>query len=159
MARDGVVMYALLHRTLNEAVVSLGKAQMRACAAGALGSNPETWHEVSSGNDSSVGESRPLSSGVFASGERLVALNRPPSEDQAKVLSSQELNDLFAGLDFRILNDSLENGKNLTSEVWRTFLWLVGLAILGEAILCMPPKRTANPQGLATAFATKGVAA
>jgi hypothetical protein len=59
------------------------------------------------------------------------------------VLASSDLNDLFAGLDFHVVNDTLENGRSLTNEVWRTFLFLAALALIGEALLCMPPRRDA----------------
>jgi hypothetical protein len=72
-------------------------------------------------------------------GDHLLALNRPPDEDQPAVISTQDTEALFAGLDFHLFDETLESGHNLTNEVWRTFLVIVGLALLGEALLCMPP--------------------
>ena len=59
-------------------------------------------------------------------------------------LSATALNDLFAGLDFRVLTDSVEQGRSLTNEIWRTFLIAMAIALLGEALLCMPPRREVN---------------
>jgi hypothetical protein len=78
---------------------------------------------------------------VVRSGDQIIALNRPPGEDQPETLSTTDLNELFAGLDFRVLTDTLEDARTLTSEIWRAFLIAMALALVGEALLCMPPRR------------------
>jgi len=45
-----------------------------------------------------------------------------------------------------VLTDNLEDGRALTSEVWRTFLIAMALALVGEALLCMPPRREIAPR-------------
>jgi hypothetical protein len=140
LARDGVVMFALLQRALSEGAATLGKAQQGFASATALGADPSLWHPVERADPVLPGD-LPLRSGVVASGDRLIALNRPSGEDTAQTLSPAGLNDLFAGLDFRILTGALENTRSLTNEVWRTFLLCMALAILGEALLCLPPRR------------------
>jgi hypothetical protein len=147
LARDGVVMFALLQRALNQGVATLGKAQQRYASANVLGDDPSKWRLVEPANETVVPENLPLRAGIVSSGDRLVALNRPPGEDQPPTLAPSDLNDLFAGLDFHLVNDTLENGRSLTSEVWRTFLILVALALIGEALLCMPPRREAPVSG------------
>jgi hypothetical protein len=141
LARDGVVMYALLQRALDEGVATLGKAQQHYASASVLGDDPTKWKLVEPENESLVPQNLPLRAGIVSNGDRLVALNRPPGEDQPATLASSDLNDLFAGLDFHVVNDTLENGRSLTNEVWRTFLFLAALALIGEALLCMPPRR------------------
>ena len=141
LARDGVVLFALLHRALNEGVLTLGKAQARVASAHALGPDPGQWHPVDASEPTGFAEDLPLHAGVLASGDRLVALNRPPGEDLPGTLSTARLNELFAGLDFRVLADTLEDSRSLTNEVWRTFLMAVAFCLLGEALLCLPPKR------------------
>ena len=141
LARDGVVMFALLHRALNEGARTLGKAQQRFASASALGSDPAKWRPVDRKGDAVTSVSLPLRAGVVTSGEQIIALNRPPGEDQPETLSATDLNELFAGLDFRVLTDTLEDGRTLTSEVWRAFLIAMALVLVGEALLCMPPRR------------------
>ena len=139
LARDGVVMFALLQRALNQGAGTLGKARQSFASASSLGADPGLWHSVE-------GEAGPLHAGVAASGGRLIALNRPPSEDTAQILSNAALTDLFSGLDFRILTGTLSDTRSLTNEVWRTFLVCMALAILGEALLCLPaPRKTPVP--------------
>ena len=153
LARDGVVMYALLQRALNQGVATLGKAQQRYASASVLGNDPSAWKRIEPEDPSLVPENLPLRAGIVSSGDRLVALNRPPSEDQPAVLANSDLNDLFAGLDFHVVSDTLENGQSLTNEVWRTFLFLAALALVGEALLCMPPKSdSSTPASKASGF-------
>jgi hypothetical protein len=70
-----------------------------------------------------------------------VALNRPLSEDVSVTLDQTAIKELFSGLDWRLLERSLENEKSLTSEVWRTFLLMIAAAIVFDAMLCMPRRR------------------
>ncbi len=160
LARDGVVMFALMHRALGQGALTLGRAQARAAGPGALGPNPEQWQPVDAHAVNSFAEDLPLHAGVFASGERLVALNHPSSEDVPQVLTTAQLGELFAGLDYQVLTDTLEDSRSLTNEVWRTFLIIVAVAILGEALLCLPGRRELPAATRATRpFATAATAA
>ncbi|MEM7456652.1 MAG: hypothetical protein AAF456_20070 [Planctomycetota bacterium] len=38
------------------------------------------------------------------------------------------------------IDDQLDNEWSLVSEVWRAFLVLMGIALVAEALLCLPPK-------------------
>jgi len=145
LAQDGVALYVMLHRALNEGARTLGKAQQRAAARDVLGDDQalSKWHRASGDAKAAPVASYdlPLRAGVVESGEKLVALNRPASEDNPTVLGFTALDELFAGLDYRRLEDTVENSKSLTSEVWRTFLILMAIFLVGEAILSMPQKR------------------
>jgi hypothetical protein len=141
LARDGVAMFAMLQRALNQGVATLGKAQQHAASASALGDDPGKWHLVEPEDRGALPENLPLRAGVFSFEDRLIALNRPPGEDDPQTLSNADLDELFAGLDYRVLNDTLESGRSLTSEVWRTFLILMALVLVAEALLCLPPRR------------------
>jgi len=143
LARDGVVMFALLERALNLGVATLGKAQQHYASAIALGDHPGKWHQVEPEGETAMPENLPLRAGIFSQGDRLMALDRPPGEDQPQTVSNDEVNELFSGLDYRVLKDTLESGHSLTNEVWRSFLILVALALIGESLLCMPSRREA----------------
>ncbi|HSJ04979.1 MAG TPA: BatA domain-containing protein [Verrucomicrobium sp.] len=138
LARDGVVMFAMLHRMLNDGARSLGRARQRVASPGALGPEPSNWKAVDTREELIASMNLPLLAGVRTSGELITALNRPPAEDVPLHLSTTALDELFAGLDFRVLKDTLEDGRSLTNEIWRNFLILMALALLGEALLCMP---------------------
>ncbi len=155
LARDGVVMFALLHRALNEGSTSLGNAQQRVAGNRSLGDDPAAWTRLDLEKAASVlPNDRPLQAGVLkrpgATPEKpdlLTALNRPLTEDAAVAIGKPTLDELFAGLDWRLLERTLKNEKSLTSEIWRTFLILMGLLLVLEALLCMPsPKTLGEPQ-------------
>ena len=86
-----------------------------------------------------------LAAGAYESGEgeanrRLLALNRPATEDDIRILAPEALEALLAGVDYRRIDDEVGSGARLASEVWRAFLVAMALALLAEAILCLPPK-------------------
>lgn len=147
LGRDGVVLFAMLHRALNQGALGLGKAQQRTASRTALGGDPSAWKRLGADDSAAqvISTELPLRAGVDALGEKLVALNRPPAEDDPAILSPTTLGELFAGLDYRYIEDTLEGDKSLASEVWRTFLILMAIALLGEALLCLPGKREPQP--------------
>jgi hypothetical protein len=119
LARDGVVLYVMLQRALAEGSKTLGNAQMRDATA---------MHDVR---------------GVAEANNKFTAYNRPLREDSPLTLSNETVNELFTGLQFQRVDDQVENQNSLANEIWRTFLILMALAIIGEAILCLPSKRDA----------------
>jgi hypothetical protein len=84
-------------------------------------------------------KSRPFRAGVYGSPDQLIALNRPLMEDRSTPMAVTEMDQLFEGLDYQIVDDTLGSGQSLASEIWKVFLVLVGIALLAEALLCMPP--------------------
>ena len=161
LARDGVVMFALLHRALDQGSATLGKSQQASAAANVLGADPTKWKRVDPKSEEVLSTNLPLRAGVVGSEDRLKALNRPRGEDDPQTLSIPAVNELFAGLDFRVLTDTLKDGRSLTNEIWRTFLFAMALAIVGEALLCMPPRRerVAEPERFRREPETVGSAA
>ncbi len=147
LARDGVVMFAMLHRALNEGARGLGKAQQREASATALGTGDlSVWKRQ--GATSLLSSEQPLCAGVVENGDKIIALNRPLREDRPETLGKTALAELFAGLDHHVIEDQVENETSLASEIWRTFLFLMAIALLGEALLCMPAKREPTPSSV-----------
>jgi len=143
LAREGVVLFVMLQRALNDGARTLGNLRQQVAGAGALPEDPaHPWKAADEKNGPRETRELGLRAGVFQSGERLHALNRPEAEDDLAALAAASVNELFEGLDFKVLSDTLESTGSLTREVWRTFLIAMALALLGEAILCMPPRRT-----------------
>ena len=156
LARDGVVLFAMLHRALNDGAAALGNARQRVVGTNALGADPSAWRPIDADdrNPATVlSIDRPLRAGVLKRAaqeagkpELLVGLNRAPQEDAPQTMARTSLDELFAGLDWRLLERTLANEKSLTSEVWRTFLLLMGAALIFEALLCMPGRKAAVAQ-------------
>ncbi len=146
LARDGVVLFAMLHRALDASAETLGQARQRFAGSGVFSSEEEMreWRPLAaaeateSDRDALPGWMLPLRAGILASGERLMALNRPPDEDQPRRLDPVVLDERFEGLDYRIIVDALEQETSLASEIWRTFLILMAIALVVEALLSMP---------------------
>ncbi len=156
LARDGIVFFALLHRALNDGAASLGNALQRSAGSGALGDEPMAWKRLDAvpGGPAEaetatiLTQNQPLLAGVLEKEaaesddlSTLVALNRPPGEDAPQTLAQAELGELFEGLEWRLIERSLENEKSLASEIWRLFLLAMAAAIVVEALLCLPGRR------------------
>jgi hypothetical protein len=152
LARDGVILFAALHRALGRGAEALSGANHRLSGREAL-ADAEEWEVVAGGG---AGASAPaevfpssergLLPGVFSSaavesdetGARLVAVNRPPEEDTRSVVSASDLEALFSGLDYEQITLSVDDRRSLVSEIWRAFLIAMALALVIEAFLCLP---------------------
>jgi hypothetical protein len=145
LASQGVSLFVLLHRALEDGSRSLGKARLLDASHTALPPDAGPWKNADPRADAPQATNLGLQAGSYSAGDLLHALNRPEPEDTADALDRTAVDELFAGLDFRMITDSTENGRDITSEVWRSFLALMAIALLAEAFLCMPPPLGANP--------------
>ena len=142
LATNGVVLYAFVQRALAAGVAVLG--QTRQLVAGdASTEEPTTWRQI-------IGPPEALStdyqhhSGIYATGDKLLAVNPSASENQAPVLSDVRVGELFKGLDFSRVDDRAGSLTGLIQEIWRPFLTLMMIALLVEAVLCLPRRPVAN---------------
>jgi len=144
LQREGNVIFAMIHRALNKGADSIGKSKQ--LVAGSLPAKQVVDLPRLAGPEDSFVESRPFSAGVYGGEGQLIALNRPNLEDTSRSLPNDEVNQLFDGLDFHIIDDQLGSNKSLASEVWKIFMVIMGIALLVEAILCLPPKPEPQPE-------------
>jgi hypothetical protein len=82
--------------------------------------------------------------------DRWLVRNRPASEDQGGVLRSDQLESLFAGLNYRIVTDSMQASRSLVSEIWRLFAAGLIVALLAECLLCLPDVQPAPVRSAAS---------
>ncbi|MBU6302944.1 MAG: BatA domain-containing protein [Verrucomicrobia bacterium] len=136
LAADGVAFFVLLHRALAKGVSAGARAQQWEAGPDALGDG--TWERLGSAGEA-LGAERGLQAGAYRSGERFRALNRPAGEGDPERLDSAELATLLAGFDYRVIEGRAGEGGALANEIWRSLVILMGLALLAEAILCLPP--------------------
>jgi hypothetical protein len=156
LSREGVVLFALMHRALQSGAQSLGFSQMAGCGARTLPMQSEPWRAIHDPAETASSTlNMGLRAGVVESGKYRIALNRPTAEDTWEYLNASALQGLFAGLDFRVLTDSVEDGRDLTSEIWRTFLMAMALCLIGEALLCLPSTSPSSPPANALGRATR----
>src|SRR6185503_8975500 len=93
LATNGVVLYAALQRALAAGSVALGST--RSLDAGKIGGeNPSAWQRLLGGGDGLSTEAA-YHAGVYATGERLLALNRPQAEDDSRIVSHAASAELF----------------------------------------------------------------
>jgi hypothetical protein len=136
LAENGVVLYVFVQRALAAGAAVLGQTRQLIAGDAAL-EQPATWKQVA-GPPDALSTDYVHHAGVYSAGERLLAVNRSPAEDQAAVLADDRVADLFKGLDFTRVDDRAGSLAGLIEEVWRPFLVVMLIAMLVEAALCMP---------------------
>jgi len=141
LAQDGIILYVMLHRALATGAAGLANAQNIEAGRSAL--LTVDWKRLAP-TETAASEQN-LLEGAFENGGRLRALNRPAREDQIEVVNEASVKDLMAGMDVQIIEDKAGGAESLANEIWRAFVVLMGLALLTEAILCLPAKRNQPP--------------
>ena len=147
LATSGVAFYVMIQRALADGAGVLEST--RSLAAGdPAGEDPKGWTRLV-GTDGVLSTDYANQAGVYASGDRLIGVNRPAAEDRAAVLPPSKVAGLFEGLDFARVDDSADNASSLVQEIWRLFLVAMMAALVVEAGLCLPKRTTAaGPGGL-----------
>ncbi|MBK1856177.1 BatA domain-containing protein [Verrucomicrobiaceae bacterium 5K15] len=87
----------------------------------------------------STSSNAPYEAGVWQLGDRLLATNRPKSEDQWQILTTAKLNSVLEGVPYKLFEDAGES-ESLAREIWRAFLIAMLVFLITEAILCLQPK-------------------
>lgn len=141
LEREGVVFYVMLQRALAEGCRALAGASQRDCGPGVLADRTQ-WQCVTDADSPAGVSQREWHAGVFQDGDVWCALNRSSVEDRAPVTPAETADALFAGLAYERIDDAVDNPGSLASEIWRFFLMAMVLALVAEAILCMPEKKT-----------------
>lgn len=142
LEREGVVFYVMLQRALAKACSTLATASQRDAGPGVLADRTQWRRVTDSGNGVSQ---RELHTGVFQDGGLWCALNRSMPEDRSPVTPAETVDALFAGLAYERIDDAVDSPASLASEIWRFFLMAMVLALVVEALLCLPEKKVQTP--------------
>jgi hypothetical protein len=140
---DGIALYVMIQRALAAGATALGSA-LQLSAGDRFPATADTWSQLA-GSDDVLSTEFPYHAGIYAAGDRTLAVNRAAAEDQAAILSDVQVARLFDGLDFARVDDQAGSMKSLTREVWRLFLVAMLVALVAEAGLCIP--RGVQPAG------------
>lgn len=142
LATNGVVLYAVIQRAIEQGLSSLGNASQR--VAGFIEERSENWRAIAagSGKDAALSSEYPWASGVYENEGQLFAINRMVEEDQCEIVDDKQLARLFAGMDFSRVDDQAGSLAGIVSEIWRFFLVAMIVALLTEAALCLPRRVT-----------------
>ena len=142
LASDGVVLYVAIQRALALGSSVLGNA--RNLIAGQPGDDGSgTWQRLA-GDQEALSTDYAFHGGVYAEGDRLLAVNRAASEDDAAILTDARVAGLFDGLDFVRMDDRAGDAGSLIQEVWRFFLVAMIAVMVIEAALCLPKTPSAK---------------
>ncbi len=140
LATGGVVLYVMVQRAMAAGAGSLGTTRQLA-AGDPTRDDPARWERIAGGGEAMSTEYA-AHRGVYGSGTRLVAVNRPAAEESASVLADRRIDELFRGLDYSRVDDRAGSLGSLIQEIWRMFLVAMIVALVAEAGLCLP--RTAR---------------
>ncbi|HXR09061.1 MAG TPA: BatA domain-containing protein [Candidatus Acidoferrum sp.] len=140
---DGPVLVPMLQRLLQDGVRRLQSVSTSVCGELTAAELAQTWVCV----DSSEPKDIRFQAGVYKSGDHLMAVNRPPAEDDPEVMDSGDLRKLFGDLPLQMLQDRRVETGQLQGEIWRLFLFLMLLLLLGEGLLILPAKRPVAAPG------------
>ena len=143
LERDGVVFYVMLQRALADGSSALAMASQRDAGLGVL-ADREQWTSVAPKEDAVSLSARELHAGVYQNDTHWVAVNRSQAEDIAKTSSLEAVDALFDGLSYRRIDVDVGDTSALASELWRIFLIAMVLALIVEAVLSLPNRKTRN---------------
>ena len=142
---DGEVLVPMVQRLLQSGSRRLQRVSMADCGSLTGAEAALRWETV----DQQAPKDPRTQAGVYRSGERLLALNRPALEDDPEMLPTEDARQLFAGLSVQTLQERRARSDALQGEIWRLFLFGMLLFLTAEAWLILPPKRHAQPASFA----------
>jgi hypothetical protein len=136
LAENGVVLYVMIQRAMAAGALALGSTR-QLDAGEPVRDDPAAWKRIA-GGDEAISTEYSAHRGVYDTGAKLLAVNRPAAEDSAAVLTDARVSDLFRGLDFARVDDRAGSIGSLIQEIWRLFLTSMIVAMVVEAGLCLP---------------------
>ena len=143
LAANGIVLYALVQRAVDEGLQAVGIARQLDAGSERRGGSAEQvgWRQIAGPPAAST--ERGYHAGVYATDGRLMAVNRPASEDGAAMVPDRDVDALFQGVSFSRFEQKAGDGGMIVEEVWRLFLVGVLVALVVEGLLCLPTQHKA----------------
>jgi hypothetical protein len=143
LAAEGVVLYALVQRAIDRGLTVLGGAR-QADAGTATAENARACGAWTRQGGAAASTEAGFHAGVFACGDRLVAVNRPVAEDVALPVADERIDALFRGLSFQRITGTAGDTDSIVQEIWRAFLIAMLLALVAEGLLSLPRPAAAD---------------
>lgn len=151
LATEGIVFFAMVHRALDAGAGSIARARLTTTGPDALPDSDSMQTLATAAGEEALPEPGLVPAafewGLEEDSKRLLAVNRPVSEDAPATLAEDSLAGLLEGVNYRQIRDEVDSGDSLASEVWRAFLVGMALALLAEALLCLPPPPEKEGEG------------
>ena len=150
MAESGVVLFVTVQRAILRGQEALGNTTQRTATGGDMDSGGASqtvdWRQVA-GPEEVLSTEFGSQAGVYRTEKRMFAVNRDASEDRPEQVGDERLESLFAGLPLARVDEQAGSLSGIVREVWRMFLICMIVALLLEAILCLPRYRPSNQLG------------
>ena len=143
LEREGVIFYVILQRALEQGCRALAVASQRDAGPDVLADRNQ-WELVAPADNSPLLSQRGLHAGVYRDGAYLTAVNRSQIEDSATAVPIETVDALFDGMSYRRIDVDVGNTSALASELWRIFLFAMIVALLVEAVLSLPSRRSSQ---------------
>ena len=144
--RDGITFYIMLNRVLAQGSSALAMASQRHASLDLFSDNTQ-WKTVAPEGKVESLSQRGLHAGVYQNEDQWVAVNRDEDEDTAKAEPNEKVDGLFTDLSYRRIDVEVGDTSSLASELWRTFLIAMIVALILEAVFSLPSKKVeTNPQ-------------
>lgn len=141
MATNGIALYVAIQRALSAGAKELG-ATRQVVAGESKQRSGAPWTRMA-GAEGVLSTEYAAQGGVYSVNDRILAVNRSLAEEQAEVLDSAKVDELFRGLEYSRADDQAGNFASLMRETWRLFLGIMIFAMVAEAALCLPRVRPA----------------
>jgi hypothetical protein len=133
---EGPVLVPMVQRLLLTGGRRLQEVSSVSCGEMGAVDLARSWVSV----DSTTTKDIRTEAGVYRSGDRLIAVNRPPAEDEPDVIDTDEARKLFVGLPVQTLEERPLDVGQLQGEIWRVFVFAMLLFLIGEGILILPAR-------------------
>ena len=140
---DGAVIVPMMQRLLETGGHRFSMAASASCGDWQPGPN-DTWTAV----DNASAKDIRTQAGVYRSAGRLLAVNRPPREDNNDLLEPAQAKALFGSVPVHLFEEKEGISGALQSELWRLFLFSMLFFLLAEAVLILPEKTTGKEEPL-----------
>jgi len=139
---DGPVLVPMLQRLIETGAQRLQPVSTISCGELSAADQALHWTSV----DSPAPKDIRVEAGVYRSGDRLLAVNRPAAEDNPEIISLDDAKKLFGDLPLQTLQEQRTQFGQAQGEIWRVFLFIMLLTLIGEGFLILPSKpRPAQP--------------
>jgi hypothetical protein len=139
---EGPVLVPMLQRLLLAGGQRLQPISAVACGELNAVDQARQWTPV----DSVKSRDIRTQAGVYRSGNRLLAVNRPAAEDEPEILAPDETRKLFGDMPVQTLQERHLDTGPLQGEIWRVFVFAMLVFLLAEAVLILPPPPGARQQ-------------
>lgn len=132
--QDGAVLVPMLDRLRALGSQRFSSGLTSACGRPLPPSAAGSWKSIEGGG----GEDPFSQPGVYRSGDRWLAVNRPAAEDMPESLDVARVRALMPGLSLQTFEEKRSGLASTPSELWRWFLAIMLVCLLAEAILILP---------------------